>query len=58
MPCLMYLTCGENLVEHNKHWQGFSSSPVWMRLQNDPQYQDNVSGIIRVLLKRTSASQI
>jgi hypothetical protein len=58
MPSLVYMTSGENLVEHNKHWQGFSAAPAWKKLQGDPQYKDNMSGMIKVLLKRTSASQI
>ena len=58
MPCLMYMTCGENLEEHQKHWQGFSASPVWKQLQEDPEYKDNMIGMIRVLLKRMPASQI
>jgi hypothetical protein len=57
-PCLMYMTCGENPDEHKKHWQAFSASPVWKQLQNDPQYKDNMIGMIRVLLRRMSASQI
>lgn len=58
MPGLVYMTCGENLDEHKKHWQSFSSAPVWKNLQADPQFKDNVSTIIRIILKRTSASQI
>jgi hypothetical protein len=58
MPSLVYMTCGENLEEHKKHWQGFSSAKVWKDLQADPQYKDNVSTIIKIMLKRTSASQI
>lgn len=58
LPCLMYMTCGANPDEHKKHWSAFGAAPVWKQLQADPQYKDNVSGIIRVLLKRTSASEI
>ena len=58
MPSLVYMTCGENMDVHKKHWQAFSSSPVWKGLQADPQYKDNVSTIIKVILKRTSASEI
>jgi len=58
MPCLMYMTCGENMDEHKLHWQKFSDAPVWKQLLNDPQYKDNMTGMIRVMLKRTSASQI
>lgn len=58
MPCLVYLTSGVNMEEHSQHWDKFSSAPVWKNLQNDPQYKNNVSGIIKILLKRTAASQI
>jgi hypothetical protein len=58
MPCLTYMLSGESLEAHKKHWQGFSSNPVWKKLNNDPQFKDNVSGIISIMLKRTSASQL
>ena len=58
MPCLVYMTCAENLDAHKQHWQVFSSSPVWKEMSGDPQYKDNVSRIISILLKRTAASQI
>src|SRR5579862_1127327 len=58
MPGLVYMTCGENPDEHKKHWQSFSSATVWKNLQADPQFKDNVSTIIRIILKRTVASQI
>ena len=58
LPCLMYLTCGANPDEHKKHWQAFSAAPVWKQLRDDPQYKDNMIGMIRVILKRMSASQI
>ena len=57
-PCLMYLTSGENLDAHNAHWKAFSASPVWHKLTSDPQFKDNVSSTIKVLLQRTPASQI
>jgi len=58
LPCLMYMTCGVNHEEHNRHWKTFSAAPVWKKLTGDPQYKDNVSAIIKVLLKRTPASEI
>jgi hypothetical protein len=58
MPSLVYMTCGENLDDHKKHWQAFSAAKVWKDLQADPQYKDNVSTIIKIILKRTAASQI
>jgi hypothetical protein len=58
MPNLVYMVSGENREEHKKHWKGFGEAPVWKKLINDPQYKDNVSHIISIFLKRTSASQI
>ena len=58
MPSLVYMTCGENMEEHKKHWSGFGSAPVWKQLQADPQYKDNMTTAIKVMLKRTAASQI
>jgi len=58
LPCLMYMTCGVNLEEHNAHWKTFGSAPVWKKLTGDPYYKDNMIGMIKVMLKRTPASQI
>lgn len=58
MPNLIYMVSGENRQVHQKHWDAFNVSPIWQRLKNDPQYQDNVSRGISTFLKRTSASQI
>ena len=58
MPSLVYMTCGENLEEHAKHWKDFGAAPVWKKLQADPQFKGDVSQSIKLILKRTSASQI
>ena len=58
MPSLTYMTCGVNMDEHNQHWKAFSAAPVWKQLQADPQYKDNMIGMIKVMLKRTAASQL
>lgn len=58
MPNLVYMLSGANMDEHNKHWQAFRDSPIWKKLSTDPQYQNNVSRVINVFLKRTAASQI
>jgi len=58
MPCLTYMLSGESLEAHKKHWQEFNNAPVWKKLLGDPQYKDNVSRVISIMLKRTSASQI
>jgi hypothetical protein len=58
MPNLVYMLSGENMEEHQKHWQGFKDAPIWKKLSSDPQYKDNVSRVISIFLKRTPASQI
>ncbi len=58
MPNLVYMVSGENQDEHKKHWQGFINSPIWKKLSGDPQYKDNMNGIVNIFLKRTPASQI
>lgn len=58
MPNLVYMVSGENTDEHKKHWDEFFNAPVWKKLNADPQYRGNVSGVISVFLKRTAASQI
>lgn len=58
MPNLIYLVSGENQEEHKKHWKDFFDAPVWKKLIGDLQYEDNVSKVISVFLKRTPASQI
>ena len=58
LPCLVYMTSGENLDEHQKHWQKFSAAPTGKQLPAGPQYQDTMTVMIQVLLKRASASRI
>jgi NIPSNAP len=58
MPCLTYMLSGESVEAHKQHWQGFGNAPVWKKLSGDPQYKDNVSRVISIMLKRTAASQI
>jgi len=59
MPNLTYMLSGENRDEHTKHWKAFTDSPVWNKLNNDPQFpKENVLRIISTFLKRTPASQI
>jgi hypothetical protein len=58
MPNLIYMVSGEVQQEHKKHWKAFFDAPGWKTLIGDPQYKDNVSRVINVFLKRTSASQL
>jgi hypothetical protein len=58
MPNLTYMVSGANMDEHKNHWKGFMAAPTWKGLRDDPRYQDNVSRVINIFLKRTAASQI
>lgn len=58
MPNLVYMVSGPNREEHQKHWEAFFGAPVWKKLKSDPQYQNNVSRVISIFLKRTGGSQI
>ena len=57
MPSLVYMTSGETMEAHKLHWKNFGTAPVWKQLQADPQYKNNMTGAIKVMLKRTAASQ-
>ena len=45
LPHLTYMLSAENQEEHKKHWDAFGKSPIWKKLQADPQYADTVSKI-------------
>ncbi|WP_411972056.1 NIPSNAP family protein [Sphingobacterium sp. Lzh-3] len=56
MPNLMYLTAFENMEDRNIHWKDFG--PLYKPMQDLPQYQNNVSKSIKVLLFPTAYSDI
>lgn len=58
MPSLVYLTCGVDMDAHKEHWKKFGAAPVWKQLQADLQFKDNMTTALKVMLKRTAASQI
>jgi len=58
MPSLVYLTCGVDMDAHKEHWKKFGAAPGWKQLQADPQFKDNMTTAIKVILKRTAASQL
>jgi len=58
LPMPAYLTCGVDMNAHKEHWKKFGAAPVWKQLQADPQYKDNMTTAIKVILKRTAASQL
>jgi hypothetical protein len=58
MPHLTYMTSGESLELHKKHWEGFGKHPVWKKLIADKQYSDNVSKVISRMMEPAPYSQI
>ena len=58
LPHLTYMLSAENDEEHKKHWAAFGKSPIWKKLQNDPQYADTVSNIRNHFLVPTAYSQV
>ncbi len=58
LPHLTYMLSAENEEAHKKHWEAFGKSPVWKKLQADPQYADTVSNIRNHFLVPTTYSQI
>jgi len=58
LPHLTYMLSAENQEEHKKHWDAFGKSPVWKKLQADPQYADTVSKSSNHFLVPTAYSQI
>lgn len=56
MPNLMYLTAFESIEDRNTHWKDFG--PLYKPMQDLPQYQNNVSKSIKVLLFPTAYSDI
>jgi len=58
LPSLVYMTSGTSMEEHKQHWQAFGAAAVWKQLQADPQFKDNMTGMIKVMLQRTPASQL
>ncbi|MDA0349517.1 MAG: NIPSNAP family protein [Verrucomicrobia bacterium] len=58
MPNLVYMLAFTDMVQRDKHWQQFSSSPDWAELRKDTRYKDTVSTITDVILSASSISQI
>lgn len=56
MPNLMYLTTFESMEDRNMHWKDFG--PLYKPMQDLPQYQNNVSKSIKVLLYPAAYSDI
>ncbi|HVM50880.1 MAG TPA: NIPSNAP family protein [Candidatus Acidoferrum sp.] len=58
LPHLTYMLSAEDQAAHSKHWDAFKKSPIWEKLQKDPQYADTVSKINNRFLVPTAYSQI
>ena len=58
LPHLTYMLSAENDDAHKKHWAEFGKSPVWKKMQDDPQYKDTVSKITNHFLVPTTYSQV
>ena len=60
LPNLTYMLGFEDLVDRNKKWEAFRSSPEWKKLSSSPRYtfEEIVSNITNIILKPTPYSQI
>jgi len=58
LPHLTYMTSGENMEAHKKHWDAFGKHPKWDELKKDPQYADTVSKMAQWFLTPKPYSQI
>jgi len=56
MPNLMYMTTFANEASQKEHWTAFGSHPDWNSMKNNPNYQNNVSSIDKILLQPTDYS--
>ncbi len=57
-PNLVYMTTFENMKSRDEHWDTFRTDPVWLKLKDDPKYQNNVSGRWTYLLYPTDYSEL
>lgn len=58
LPNLTYMLAFDDMVDRDKSWQSFSSSPEWRELRANPVYADTVSNINVSFLRPASYSQI
>lgn len=56
MPNLMYMTSFSNMKSREEHWAAFRDHPDWKRISSMEEYQNNVSGIDRIMLHHTAYS--
>ena len=56
MPNLMYLTCFENMADHDAHWKSFTDDAATKKIFAIDEYKNNVSKADIILMKATSYS--
>jgi hypothetical protein len=56
MPNLMYLTCFDNMAEHDAHWKNFTDDPDMKKMFAMDEYKNNVSKADIILMNATSYS--
>ena len=60
LPNLTYMLGFEDMVDRNKKWEAFRSSPEWKKLSSLPRYtfEEIVTNITNVILRPAPYSQI
>jgi len=58
MPNLMYMTSFKDKASQGEHWSAFGASPAWDKLKSDPQYNNTVSTIEKILLHPAEYSEL
>jgi hypothetical protein len=58
LPHLIYMTSGEDIDLHRKHWDAFRVHPTWKKQSSDPQYAGNTSKTSSMILLPKPYSQI
>ena len=58
LPCLTYMLAFADAAAREKAWTAFRDDPEWIKLRDQPQYADIVSGIDASVLRATDYSQI
>ncbi|WP_221389703.1 NIPSNAP family protein [Dyadobacter sp. NIV53] len=58
MPNLMYMTTFESKADRDAHWKSFTEDSEWNKLKVNPEYQNNVSKNVQMLLSPTDYSDI
>jgi hypothetical protein len=58
LPCLTYMLAFADMAARERLWAAFRDDPAWLRLRDQPQNLDIVSGIDASILRATDYSQV